>query len=145
LRRRCAMATDRVEVPVIPRDDLQLGEALSTEGATGIVREATLNGVPVVAKVGLCVCGSLCECFGWILARRFQSYRFLETPELFGSVVGDEAYMFQSENLAKEARLLFGVRHDNIVGCHGLCVDAATKLPHYIIMERGGTSLSKYL
>jgi serine/threonine protein kinase len=130
----------------IAERSLTIGEEIG-RGSFGVVNKGMFNGQPVCIKV--CVrllCGDvLCSlhieaCFGGL-----QSMHALNNPELYGVRPGSREESKITDELIAEMTTLASVHNDRIVALEGICFDAGTGRPKYIVLELASGSLEWFL
>ena len=74
-----------------------------------------------------------------------QGYHLLQNPALFDIAPDSAAYREFVAEILGEAEMLMSLRHANVVRFHGMCVDAATDTPKWIVMEKADATLERHL
>jgi serine/threonine protein kinase len=127
----------------IAESSLTIGEVLG-RGSFGVVNKGMFNGQPVCIKVRF-VC--LVIFFRGTLERALQSLHALNDPAFYGLAHGSpspEENAVISELIA-EVTMLATLHSDKIVSFRGVCFDAVTGRPKYIILELASGSLEWFL
>ena len=74
-----------------------------------------------------------------------QGYHALQNPALFGIVTGSADYRKAVAELLGEAEMLMSLRHANVLRFYGMCVDAASATPKWIVIEKADATLERHL
>ena len=69
----------------------------------------------------------------------------LQNPSEFDLTTDSPEYSKFIDDLCAEAEMLVALRHGNIVRFYGLCVDAITAVPKWIVVEQADCTLERYL
>jgi serine/threonine protein kinase len=138
--------SDAPALPIITVHGLVIRKKLG-QGCSGFVREATLQGRRVVAKVTTIPvftshfrAPASSKSVVWR-----QSTFLIEKPERFGILKESADYRELTNGLKQEAEMLNVLRHDNIVHLFGVFISPETELPMYLIMERSDFTLRSWL
>ena len=123
--------------------DLELGAELA-DGSFTIVHSAVYKGTQAVC-VKVRGARGTAGCVASSTVSLVQGFSDLIATDIAASPVDSPVRRAFMAELEAELRDLFALKHDNVVQCYSVCLDAVTRLPKWVILQLAQQSYSSYV